>query len=78
LSNTPSKRLNPRKNNQLAWFIAFRRKPLSAYARALRLRTNTVEQSVDNPFMAGATPYPAWLAKGCSFFDQIGLRKTGA
>jgi len=33
---------------------------------------------VDNPFMAGAAPYPAWLAKGCSFFDQIGLRKTGA
>jgi len=25
---------------------------------------------VDNPFMAGAAAYPAWLAVQCSFFDQ--------
>jgi hypothetical protein len=37
-----------------------------------------VEQSVDNPFMAGAAAYPAWLAGECSFFDQETTRKTGA
>jgi len=42
------------------------------------LRTNTVEQSVDNPFMAVAAPYLAWLASSCSFFNQLPTSKTGA
>jgi len=33
---------------------------------------------VDNPFMAGAAAYPAWLAVQCSFFDQDPARKIGA
>jgi hypothetical protein len=44
----------PRKNNQLSWFITIRRKHRGAYARDFSLRTITVEQPVDNPFMAVA------------------------
>jgi hypothetical protein len=69
-SNLPSGTSNSNKNKQLQRFIAFRRKPLSAYARALSLRTNTVEQSVDNPFMAVSTPCTVWLVVDCSFFEQ--------
>jgi hypothetical protein len=29
-----------------------------------------VEQSVDNPFMIAAAPWPVWLIVNCSFFDQ--------
>jgi hypothetical protein len=68
---TPSSKiLNPHKNNQLARFITIGRKPDSAYAQALSFRTNTVEQSVDNPFMIAAAPWPVWLIVNCSFFDQ--------
>ncbi|CAI8972732.1 hypothetical protein EMIT0196MI5_60273 [Pseudomonas sp. IT-196MI5] len=76
--NLPSSSPNSNKNNQLQRFIAFRRKPLSAYARALSLRTITVEQSVDNPFMAVSAPCTAWLVVGCSFFEQKPTSKIGA
>jgi hypothetical protein len=58
LSKSPTAPFIPHKNKQLERFIAFRRKRLSAYAHAVGLRTNTVEQPVDNPFMAGAVPCP--------------------
>ncbi|MGH8346920.1 MAG: hypothetical protein ACRES5_10200, partial [Pseudomonas sp.] len=77
-SNSPSRTSNSNKNKQLQRFSTFRRKPLSAYARALSLHTNTVEQSVDNPFMAFAAPRPTWLVVDCSFFNQIRTGKIRA
>jgi isopentenyl diphosphate isomerase/L-lactate dehydrogenase-like FMN-dependent dehydrogenase len=77
-SYLPSSTSNSNKNSQLQRFIAFRRKPLSAYTHALSLRTNTVEQSVDNPFMAVSTPCTVWRVVGCSFFEQNRTSKIGA
>jgi hypothetical protein len=77
-SNLPSSTQNSNKNKQLQRFIAFGRKPLSAYARALSLHTNTVEQSVDNPFMAVSAPCTVWLVVDCSFFEQKRTSKIGA
>jgi hypothetical protein len=73
--NAPSKKQNSHKNNQLALFITFSKKPPHAYARAWSLRTNTVEQSVDNQFITVAAPHPAWAGCGCSFFDQSAWTK---
>jgi hypothetical protein len=69
---------NPMLNNQLAMFSTIRTKHRSAYAELSGLRTITVEQPVDKPFMTGAVAGSACFASVCSFFDQSGMGKTGA
>jgi hypothetical protein len=59
-------------------FSTFRTKHRSAYADLFGLRTITVEQPVDNPFMTGAVAGSACFATVCSFFDQLAVGKTGA
>jgi hypothetical protein len=58
--------------------MTIRTKHRSAYAHPRRLRTITVEQPVDKPFMTAAAAGSVWLPGSCSFFNQLQAGKTGA